>query len=135
MTVAYAQGRLQSLEKNYKSFNSNHGKILTLRNVDKEHDYFKDKIADIVEDAYYDNKGQFNEFLMGKEEEEARAADDLESSRLHTEPIAARSNLSCKLPEIEIPKFSGKWSDWGPFRDLCKSMIHRILILFTNFTI
>ena len=124
MTVGYAQGRLKGLKENYKSFRGNHNKILSIKNVDKEHDYFKDMISDIVEDHYYDNKGQFNEFLMAKEDE-ARAADALESSRIQTEPVAARSKLSCTLPKIEIPKFSGKWSDWGPFRDLYKSMIHR----------
>ncbi|XP_014212343.1 uncharacterized protein LOC106642162 [Copidosoma floridanum] len=29
-----------------------------------------------------------------------------------------------RLPQINIPTFSGKWEDWEPFRDLFRALIH-----------
>ena len=61
MTEGNAQARLTGLEKNYTI--STHEKIMYLKEPDRKHVYFTSNLVDMVEDSFYDRKGEFLDFL------------------------------------------------------------------------
>ena len=63
MTRGLATSRLQGLEDSFKSFQSNHSKILHLKDLDKTHAYFSSKMLEATEDMYYYRRGDFNNFV------------------------------------------------------------------------
>ena len=60
MDVGNAEARLFGLEKNYTTFQVNHEKILKLEDLDT---YFTSGLYDLVQDIFYDRKGEFLNFL------------------------------------------------------------------------
>ena len=63
MTRGAAKAHLEGLEAFFNSFRTNHTSILALEAFDENHQYFTDGVYDIVEETYFDNKGDFCEFL------------------------------------------------------------------------
>ena len=63
MNEGNAEARLFGLEKNYATFQVKHEKILKLEDLDKSHAYFTSGLYDLVEDSFYDRKGDFLNFL------------------------------------------------------------------------
>ena len=43
--------------------NVNHEKIMHLKELDKKHTYFTSKLCDLVEDSFYDRRGDFLDVL------------------------------------------------------------------------
>ena len=123
MTKGYAESRLTGLEKHYTTFQVNHEKIMHLKELDKEHVYFTSKLCDLVEDSFYDRRGDFLDFLETFKIEGAAQA----STSAPALPVTAQhTNVSFQsLPKIDLPKFSGKFSDGENFRDVFRSIIHR----------
>ena len=102
----------------------NHEKILYLNELDKKHTYFASKLYDLVEDSFYDHRGDFLDFL--KTFKSKGAAQDASSSATTLPVTAQPTNVSFQsLPKIDLTKFSGKFSDWENFRDVFRSIIHR----------
>ena len=119
----YAESRLAGLERNYTTFQVNQEKIMHLKELDKKHTYFTSKLCDLVEDSFYDRRGDFLDFL---ETFKAKGVAQDASSSATTLPITAQSiNVSFQsLPKIDLPKLPGKFSDWENFRDVFRSIIH-----------
>ena len=63
MTEDYAELRLTGLERNDTTFQVNHEKIMHLKELDKKSTYFTSKFYDLVEDSFYDRRGDFLDFL------------------------------------------------------------------------
>ena len=123
MNEGNAESRLGGLERNYITFQVNHEKILKLEKLDKTHAYFSTFLYDLVEDSFYDRNGEFLNFLEGLKANTAasnsNAATVLPSS-------AQTTNVSLQsLPKLDLPKPSGKFSDWENFRDVFRAVIHR----------
>ena len=82
---------------------------MQLKEHDKKHTYFTSKLCGLVEDSFYDSKGDFLDFLETFITKDARTI-----------------NVSCQsLPKIDFPNFSDKFSDWENFRDFFRAVIHR----------
>ena len=67
MDKGNAESRLFGLEKNYTTFQVNHEKILKLEDLDKTHVYFTTHLYDLVEDSFYDRRGDFLNFLQNRD--------------------------------------------------------------------
>ena len=68
ITEGNAQARLTGLEKNYSIIQSTHEKIVHLKELDRKHVYFTSNLVDMVEDSFYDRKGEFLDFLKSLRE-------------------------------------------------------------------
>ena len=68
MTVGNAQACLAGLEKNYTIFQTTHEKIMHLKEFYKKHAHFTSNLVDLVEDSFYDRKGEFLDFLKNLRE-------------------------------------------------------------------
>ena len=130
MTKGYAESRLTGLERNYASFQSNHEKIMHLKELDRKHTYFTSELCDLVEDSFYDRKGEFLDYL---ETFKAKGAAQGTSTSATTLPVTAQpSNVSFEsLPKIDLPKFSGKFSDWEN-RSSSRGPIHHYEIALSS---
>ena len=124
MTKGYAESRLAGFERNYTTFQVNHEKIMHLKEFDKKHTYFTSKLCDLVKDSFYDRRGDFLDFL---ETYKTKGAAQGASTYATTLRISAQSiNVSFQsLPKIDLPNFSGKFSDWENFRGVFRAVIHR----------
>ena len=123
MTLGNAKSRLSGLEEYFTRFKANHNRILSLTDLDKDHDYFKSILGDIVEDSYFDRKGEFNDYI-----ESLRLVQEPQTSTQTPNlkgPLTPPSVTFQSLPKMELPKFSGKFADWENFRDIFRSIIHR----------
>lgn len=69
-TRGQTQVRLEALEKHVAQFQKNHAAILKLPNVDKDHLYFKTNLFELVEDSYYQSKGDNANFIMELDKKE-----------------------------------------------------------------
>ena len=125
MNEGYAEARMYGLEQNYTTFQVNREKILKLEDLDKSHVYFTSSLHDLVEDSSYDRKGDFLNFLKTLKEEAAAAGASYSNASL-VPPSSVQTTVSFQsLPKIDLPKFSGRFSDWENFRDVFRSVIHR----------
>ena len=95
---------------------------MKLKNLDMTHAYFSTFLYDLIEDSFYDRKG---DFLL--ETFKAKGTAQGASTSATTLPVTAQSsNVSLQsLPKLDLPKFSGKFSDWENFRDVFRTVIHR----------
>ena len=86
--------------------------------------YFTSKLCDLVEDSFYDRRVDFLDFL---ETFKAKGATQDDSTSGTTLPVIAQPTnvLFQSLPKIDLPKFSGKFSDWENFSYVFRSIIHR----------
>ncbi|XP_061716594.1 uncharacterized protein LOC133524526 isoform X2 [Cydia pomonella] len=119
MTNTYLQARLDLLEGNWKSFESNHQTIL-LESKDPSNTYFTNETYDRVEEKYIDYKCQLKEAL-----EKMKSTMSTSSTHTHNN-LQSESNPSSavKLSRIIIPVFSGKYAEWPTFHDLFESVIN-----------
>ena len=124
MIKGYAESRLAGLERHYTTFQVNHEKIMHLKELDKKHTYLTSKHCDLVEDSFYDRRVDFLDFL---ETFKAKGATQDDSTSGTTLPVIAQPTnvLFQSLPKIDLPKFSGKFSDWENFSYVFRSIIHR----------
>ena len=126
MNKGNAESRLEGLERNYITFQVNHEKILKLENLDKTRAYFSTFLYDLVEDSFYDRKGEFLNFLEGLKANTAAVAASNSNAATVLPSSAQTTNVSLQsLSKLDLPKFSGKFSDWENFRDVFRAVIHR----------
>ena len=126
MNKGNAESRLFGLEKNYTTFQVNHKKILQLEDLDKTHRYFTTPLFDLVEDSFYDRRGDFLNYIESLKGNTAADAVPNANAVAVTPSSAQTSNISFQsMPKVDLPKFSGKFSDWENFRDVFRAVIHR----------
>ena len=114
MTLGATKTRLELLTENWAKFEANHEALLDHASDPKVQDdvYFRDDLFTTCQESYLDTKSELMDMCF---ELEKRGPD----SRTETQP-SARSR---PLPKISLPRFSGKYCDWPPFRDLFTSMV------------
>lgn len=119
VTLSYVETRLEALESQWQSFCDTHKQIITeiSRKQLESSTYFINSIYDKTEETYFDYKTELKE-VLAKLKGKSLQVESTEFSRDH------KSKLSVKLPEISIPKFSGRYTEWTSFRDLFTSLIH-----------
>ena len=116
---------MYGFKKNYTIFQVYHEKILKLEDLDKSV-YFTSSLHDLVEDSFYDSKGEFLNLLKTLKKKTVTAG-AFNSNAASVPPNNAQStNVSFQwFPKIDSPKFSGIFSDWENFRDVFRSVFHR----------
>lgn len=117
ISVSYIESRTESLEKCRNNFEEVHFKIIGSLGtaVNKsELPYFKDDVYMQFEDVYIEYK--------------TRLKEDLSTLR-NNAPTAASTSASTaaeiKLPQIQLPRFSGNYEEWQTFHDMFLSLIHK----------
>lgn len=114
ITLGYIETRLESLEKLWLSFVSNHQKLVyeVKKDVFMQTDYNKNDVYENCEETYIQYKALLKDKLV-----EVRKPTVVSSE--------TKTQQNVKLPKIEIPKFSGKYAEWPSFRDLFVSLVHK----------
>ena len=126
MNKGNAESHLEGLERNYITFLVNHEMILKLENLDKTHVYFSTFLYDLVEDSFYNRKEEFKNILEGLKANTAAVAASNSNAATVLPSSAQTTHISLQsLPKLDLPKFSGKFSDWENFRDVFRAVIHR----------
>ncbi|KAL0819928.1 hypothetical protein ABMA28_007931 [Loxostege sticticalis] len=121
LTEAYCQIRLETLDQQWKWFTDNHLSIV--KSSDLEDDcykkYVEEEIYEETEDIYIEYKSMLRCTLnkLSPVSLESCKQNSNSATNVHT-------HSSVKLPEICIPKFSGKYSEWATFKDMFTSLIH-----------
>ena len=105
------QARLTALETKWSNIQSRHRQMMAEKTeADDSTTYFKEAFIEDYEEIYLVQKAKFLDAL-----------DDLilkaPPSAEHAENVEKKS-LNRKLPNITLPQFSGKYSDWASFKDM-----------------
>ncbi|XP_036140869.1 uncharacterized protein LOC118644969 [Monomorium pharaonis] len=121
ITTGAVEARLAGLEKYWSTFESQHETLLREHwDALSEDDYVTGDLISVVEETYYVNKGILNDFA-------AQAARSGEASTSSTTTVTVSEGTSHRttLPRIQLPQFSGKYSEWNSFRDLFLSIMRQ----------
>lgn len=121
ITVSYIETRLENLEADWLSFSENNVKIVSSvksAELDKS-EYCTSNLYETTKELYLDYKTELKEMLkkFDKPIHSSSGASECQSKDINTQS-------SIKLPKIELPVFSGNYSEWISFRDLFISLIH-----------
>ncbi|CAB0038628.1 unnamed protein product [Trichogramma brassicae] len=118
-SLGTGQAHYELLEAYWDDFQHNHG---NLWNVDPiESGYQRSDIYATVEGAYTMAKGQLYDI-----QQRLRSAGCYlpAASASHATPAVATQSYQ-RLPQINVPEFSGRREDWEGFRDLFTALIHQ----------
>ena len=118
MTRGNAKARLEGLESPFQSLSENHAEILALSKAPADHEYFTQGLFSLAEENYYDRKGDFNDYL-----EPSSHSFDADQFVVLRNEVSRIASFSKNRSKIDIPKYSGKYSDWENFRDVFLSII------------
>ncbi|KAG8235857.1 hypothetical protein J437_LFUL013941 [Ladona fulva] len=107
--------RCSQLETVYSEFRDAQTKILEYcHNCNKADVFSVDmQVGEEVEEKYY--------FILSISRRAVNPSNTNELTRVDNGPTPSTKS---RLPTIELPRFSGAFSDWVGFRDLFKSVVH-----------
>ncbi|KAL0810541.1 hypothetical protein ABMA28_010661 [Loxostege sticticalis] len=118
ITQQFVEGKLELLEQMWLTFSSNHTELkLSFSQEVFEADYTKNDVYDMTEEVYFEYRVALKTVL-------GQLISEI------TVPVASASSncvtnsSKVKLPKVNIPNFSGNYSEWNTFRDLFKSLIN-----------
>ncbi|KAL0859557.1 hypothetical protein ABMA27_010699 [Loxostege sticticalis] len=118
ITQQYVEGKLELLEQMWFQFPSCHTELMQSFSTEVfKSDYFQNDVYDMTEEVYFEYRVAFKTVLCQLISE-------------ITVPVASASSncvtnsSKIKLPKVNIPNFSGNYSEWYTFRDLFKSLIN-----------
>lgn len=118
-TKSYFVIKLESIAEYRKRFERNHNQILC-SDLNVNDDYFKENSPDQFEEAYIEAFCQMSE----KRDLKFPTCD------LNATISSANNNendtvgSSVRLPKLDVPQFSGKYTDWPAFYDTFLRLIH-----------
>ncbi|XP_077282820.1 uncharacterized protein LOC143908865 [Temnothorax americanus] len=113
--VAQLEERRSRLDNNWSEYNS--VQLQLEMTDDAEHN---DRAA--FEEAFYNLSAKMRELLNSHRTTSRHAATPSPSSSMVSE--SSESATRVRLPEINLPTFSGKYDEWFPFFDVFNSIIH-----------
>ncbi|XP_064074465.1 uncharacterized protein LOC113394292 [Vanessa tameamea] len=120
LKASYIESKLENLNRLFEAFINIHGDIVgSIKREEKAKlPYFTEDMYTVFEDIYTEYK--------------ARIKDDLRlfsanafSPQAHGPEGLVLSNTKVKLPQIQLPKFSGLYEEWQTFHDMFTSLIHQ----------
>lgn len=117
ITLSYIETRMETLEKVWQLYKQSHEQLIAFVNRDQRtaYPYFKEDFYDQCEEIYINYKSELKEKLRALTPKEAPQQPSASEQKTNTE---------IKLPTINLPTFSGKYTDWPSFHDLFSSIIH-----------
>ncbi|XP_075163325.1 uncharacterized protein LOC142235960 [Haematobia irritans] len=124
-THGYLNTLAQRVDEIFNKFEDQHDKIVS---VIRDTSLDVDDVPYMKEDVYFDFTEKYLEF-------KGRIIDALPENSITNSPLAstfvAPSNRTdaaiisdSRLPKINLPKFSGEYVEWVPFRDMYCSLVH-----------
>ncbi|XP_045542800.1 uncharacterized protein LOC123723621 [Papilio machaon] len=118
ITQAYIEARLEQLENLYTTFINQHTEIISQVSADdrKKLYYFKNDTIDAFEEVYLEYKVKMKEDL--------RAISPSTSRQCGAIAETSASTCEVRLPQINLPSFSGAYDEWQTFYDMFVSLIH-----------
>lgn len=111
------------LEELRKEFKEGH-KCIIIKTTDAERQgaYFKENIYEEFEEIYINYRSTLKEALQPFLEESKFQPALSQSSSISD--VQDFKNRGIRLPNIQIPTFTGKYEEWQPFYDLFRTLIH-----------
>ncbi|CAH2090035.1 unnamed protein product [Euphydryas editha] len=118
---SYLVARMEALEKLEEAFSQNHLEIIKQATVEqsKELKYFKDDMQDMFQELFIQYKATLKEYIVLATPHTATM--DTRENSLATSKL---NNSEVHLPRIQLPHFSGKYTEWQSFYDMFLSLIH-----------
>lgn len=114
ITVALVQSTLTLLDQKWVKLEDQHEKLRAEHwETFKSHDYLKLNFMNQAEEMYVQQRAALVEIL--------EALPKLKGA--NESRTASEASSIAKLPQIDLPKFSGNYEDWPEFRDLFSSLI------------
>lgn len=118
LTKDYIESRLELLESMWDQYQKNHADIILSsdRKLLEATKYTTDDLFCTTEECYIEYKCVLKSKLS-----------DISPITIlpSNENNSSKSGSNVKLPKMEIPKFSGDYSQWTTFRDLFMSLVHK----------
>lgn len=119
-TRGNVQSRMEVLKSNWEKFQTNNEALLRSCSAEqKKLPYFKGDVYTKCEEKFLQAHGNMLDLLDDLNHQYENQDTSLPESSIN----ASSASHSRRLPRIEIPKFSGDYSQWSPFCDLFTSMI------------
>lgn len=120
--VTYVEARLESLERLWLEFFEQHLEVYSLASEKErtEFEYFKQDTITAFEEIYTEHKTRLKDDLQVLTSAASVNTGNRERS------VQASTNPSCevRLPQIQLPTFSGNYEDWQTYFDMFTSVIH-----------
>lgn len=123
-TQKYLKRRFESALEKYEKARSLHARIESLATPDeRKMNYFSQKIFDSILNTYEEIEKYLDEQInsLDKSNENAQQQPAHQDVVMHEVGHIAQ----IKLPEINLPSFSGKYADWLPFKDQFDAIVHK----------
>ncbi|XP_050357238.1 uncharacterized protein LOC126777960 [Nymphalis io] len=120
LKVTYIESKLENLDRLFETFMNIHGDIVgsIKREERAKLPYFTDDMYTGFEDIYTEYKARIKDDLR------LFSANTFSPQSLGPEG-SVLSNTKVKLPQIQLPKFSGLYEEWQTFHDMFTSLIHQ----------
>ncbi|XP_045762990.1 uncharacterized protein LOC123865799 [Maniola jurtina] len=118
---SYLTARMEALDKLGDAFSQNHLEIVANASTEQtlQLPYFKDDMQDNFQEFYIQYKALLKEYITL-----ANPTTMTTKTASSTSTVTNVNSLEVKLPRIELPKFSGKYTEWQSFFDMFVSLIH-----------
>ncbi|XP_067204524.1 uncharacterized protein [Linepithema humile] len=119
-TTASTRNRLAILQEQWSRCQQLHAEIkITASTQDRATlSYFLDESFSVAEQEYYEASDLFSEVLVKLVKPVA-----ISTAAINNSGQSECNTLSILLPRIELPKFSGVYTEWSNFRDLFESLV------------
>lgn len=128
-TRGYVTKRLESLEDFWKTFNDNDTKLQTYEQLPTTN-YIINNEFDTIDVLYHEFAGILSDLVedfndASQNENDATEYNDNENQHMPVAPpIDQPQPAAFRLPQINLPTFSGDYTSWSAFQDLFESLIH-----------
>nr|XP_034832179.1 uncharacterized protein LOC117988989 [Maniola hyperantus] len=120
LTLAYLNTRLESLEKTWELFTANHDRIVAIASNEFKSvsNYFTKDIYEDIEESYITYKSELQSKIS-----ESTPQEQANNSSHNSGQTSTNTGNEVKLPTINLPTFSGKYTEWPSFHDLFTSLV------------
>lgn len=121
LSLFYIQTKLESLETLWEKFTDVHYKVIASVTKDQRNElpYFTEDTYEVVENIYTDCKIKMK---IGMNQISSAGTGPVQGS--NSESKSVQMNVEVKLPQIQLPLFSGVYEEWQSFQDMFISLIH-----------
>jgi len=121
-TLSIIRNRLQQMQHSFSQCQNLHGRIMAIatKEARETHSYFTQDRFSVCEETFLASSDYMTEWQT-KLESKATTHPQSAISSQPDQPITTRSTF--QLPRINLPKFSGEFSEWEAFRDQFTSLI------------
>lgn len=121
ITQSYIETRLEILNDIWSEVKVTHKQIIDIATQESKFncDYFSINMYELIEEEYTAYKCELKDYLL-----KVKSVNLSEKSESSTIAKNGGYPIPIKLPDIKLPVFSGKYTEWPTFRDLFVSVIH-----------